>query len=542
MKRKIFLFYSLFGLLIGSSFSIGAFVLMRFITQDTFIFFGIICALSVLFTVCTIIFGKQKQDMERKYLALKMKTDERNNEIRGLMDVSGLGFLSFSTELKVNPEYSTECERIFKEPIAGKYIHDLLFINPSIRDEFKEGIELFFAGKSKAHVIFNLTEKETVINGNFYKLDFREINAQNILVVLTDTTSERRLEEKIQHEEEERKILLRAVSYKSYFGSFIKEAETIFDSINLLEKKSSPEMLEEFQRNIHTFKGNAGFFGFTDTEEVAFDFEYYIADMIEMEGEIEFNEITQDLKRAYYNELQVIKKTLGQQWLEETNSVLIRKDEYLKIEKYIKAKLPGEKQFYELIERYRKVPIKNLFARFPAMAEKLAEKLGKKIAPLQITGGEYLVLPERYDPLLNVFVHLIRNMVDHGIEVPTEREIQLKPKAGEIKIDIQLLADKIVFRFSDDGKGISLAAVKHKASELGLLPVDSDAGEKELLDLLFLQSFSTAENVSNISGWGVGLAAVKEVVDKYKGKITVTTKLNAGTTFEIFLPVTLNKE
>ena len=543
MKRKTetagkFL-YIVWGLLLICIFPVLSILVFQFYKQDIYIFLMIICALSLFWGLSVIFSGMRRKRLIIRYQELEKQTEERANEIRGLMDVSGLGFLSFTTDLTVNPEYSRECEQIFKEPISGKYIHELLFINPSIRDEFKEGLELFFAGKSKAQVIFNLTEKETVIQGKFYKLDFREINEQNILCVLTDTTSERRLEEKIEHEEEERKILLRAVSYKSYFGSFIKEAEMVFDTINLLEtqQKKSRKELEDFQRKLHTFKGNAGFFGFTTTEEVAYDFEYYIADMIELEGEIEFSEITQDLKRAYYSELQIIKKTLGAQWLEETNSVLIQKDEYLKIEKYIKEHLVNDKVFCEQIERYRKVPIKNLFARFPAMAEKLAEGLGKKIAPLQVTGGEYLVLPEKYESVINSFVHLIRNMVDHGIETVTEREIQHKSKAGEIKIDIQVLARELVFRFSDDGAGISLNKIKQKAIDMGLLQGDKEITEKALLDLLFVQSFSTAETVSQVSGWGVGLAAVKEMVDYYKGRINIITKLNAGTTFEIFLPV-----
>jgi two-component system chemotaxis sensor kinase CheA len=208
------------------------------------------------------------------------------------------------------------------------------------------------------------------------------------------------------------------------------------------------------------------------------------------------------------------------------------------MEKYIKMKMGTEKRFCEFVQRFRKVPLNQLFARFPAMIERLANNLGKIIDPLTITGGDFLVLPEKYEPLVNSFVHLIRNMVDHGIEPPTDREIQQKPRAGSVKIDIQSTPEGIQIRFSDDGRGISLQTLKQKAQEKGIIPEDSEPDEEELLQLLFVQSLSTAEEVSNVSGWGVGLSAVKETVNHYKGKISVTTKLNAGTTFEIVLPAT----
>lgn len=531
--------YTVSGTLFGCLFPLAAFLLQKYLPGRPVSLFILMCMVPLVLGFFAYLFGKKEKELILKYKDLKEEAESRANAIRGLMDVSGLGILSFGNDLTVDSEYSRECNDIFGGPVAGKLIPELLFINPTIRDDFREGMELFFAGKSKSQVIFDLTEKETVINGQFYSLDFREVSKDSILCVLTNVTSERRLEEKIQHEIEERKILLRAVSHKNYFGSFIKEAAMIFDHINAFDAKTnkSKKELEELQRELHTFKGNAGFFGFTNTEEVALDFEYYIADMITLGEDIEFSEITQDLKKVYFNELQVIKKTLGTQWIAETDSVLVPREEYLKIERYIKIKLSADKTFCNLVERFRKVPFNHLFARFPAIAERLADNLGKKLNPLVITGGDFLVLPEKYESLVNTFVHFIRNMVDHGIETPTEREIQQKSRAGTIKIDIQSFPEGIAIRFSDDGQGISLHTLKEKAVEMKLISPDSDPVEKELLDFLFLQSFSTSESVSHVSGWGVGLAAVKEAVEFYQGRISVSTKLNEGTTFEIILPV-----
>ncbi|MFW6261394.1 MAG: ATP-binding protein [Spirochaetota bacterium] len=127
-------------------------------------------------------------------------------------------------------------------------------------------------------------------------------------------------------------------------------------------------------------------------------------------------------------------------------------------------------------------------------------------------------------------------MVDHGIESPAERELKGKPTAGEIRVELTRDAGDVVMVFSDDGQGISFAAVEERARERGLLDEEATPRRADLLKLLFTSGFSTSEDVSAVSGRGVGLNAVQRAVRALGGRISVETRAGRGTTFRITVP------
>ncbi|MCL6635295.1 MAG: response regulator, partial [Peptococcaceae bacterium] len=187
------------------------------------------------------------------------------------------------------------------------------------------------------------------------------------------------------------------------------------------------------------------------------------------------------------------------------------------------------------------LPLSTLLEIFPKMVRDLSRSLGKEAA-LTVRGGEVeidkRVLEEIKDPL----IHLIRNSVDHGIEKPEERERQNKPRCGTITIDVaQVSGGRVEITVSDDGAGIDLAKVKETAVRRGIVPEREAAGQdrQELLSLIFQPEVSTSPMITDISGRGLGLAIVREKVEKLGGKVRVETARNAGTSFRILLPVAL---
>jgi two-component system chemotaxis sensor kinase CheA len=188
----------------------------------------------------------------------------------------------------------------------------------------------------------------------------------------------------------------------------------------------------------------------------------------------------------------------------------------------------------------RTTPMRHLFDRVPRLASELARRLGKRVE-VQLGGEEVevdrAVLDHLYDPLL----HLVRNAVDHGIELPEERLAAGKPTAGRISISAEKVGTRIRLRVREDGRGIEVERVRRKAIELGLLleAVAEDLPEPRVYELIFEPGMSTREAVTEVSGRGVGLDAVQRSVEALGGSILVESAPAAGTTFELDLPSTV---
>lgn len=195
---------------------------------------------------------------------------------------------------------------------------------------------------------------------------------------------------------------------------------------------------------------------------------------------------------------------------------------------------------HESVMKVRMVPIESVVSRFPRMIRDLNKKLDKKME-LHMTGEETeldrTVIDEIGDPLQ----HLLRNAADHGLESNEERVALGKPEVGNIYLDAYQDGNNVNIEVRDDGAGIDVEKVKNKALERGTItPEQAEAmSDKEIIDLLFQPSFSTAESITDISGRGVGLDVVKTKIEGLGGNIECKSALGEGSSFIIRLPLTL---
>lgn len=195
---------------------------------------------------------------------------------------------------------------------------------------------------------------------------------------------------------------------------------------------------------------------------------------------------------------------------------------------------------HESVMKVRMVPIESVVNKFPRMIRDLSKTLNKKME-LFMTGEETeldrTVVDEIGDPLM----HLLRNSADHGLESAEVRAQRGKPEVGSIFLDAYQDGNNVVIEVRDDGNGIDTEAVKNKAIERGAITPEQaeNMSEKEIVDLLFLPSFSTAKKVTDVSGRGVGLDVVKSKIESLSGEVEVKTKLGEGSTWIIRLPLTL---
>ncbi|MCG6551488.1 MAG: chemotaxis protein CheA [Candidatus Magnetominusculus sp. LBB02] len=192
------------------------------------------------------------------------------------------------------------------------------------------------------------------------------------------------------------------------------------------------------------------------------------------------------------------------------------------------------------IMKTRMQPVKKVFNKFPRMIRDLA-RATKKEVELALSGEDTeldkSIIEEIGDPLM----HLIRNSVDHGIETPDDRETIGKPRAGTVLLSAYQEGNNIVLSIEDDGKGIDVDVIKEKVLEKGLAEKDEleRLSSKEILDFIFMPGFSTAKNVTDVSGRGVGMDVVKTNIVKLNGNITIETVKGKGTKFLLRLPLTL---
>jgi two-component system chemotaxis sensor kinase CheA len=186
----------------------------------------------------------------------------------------------------------------------------------------------------------------------------------------------------------------------------------------------------------------------------------------------------------------------------------------------------------------RMVPVRGTFQKMTRLVRDVAAQLGKEIR-LVLDGEETeldrSVIEEIGDPL----VHMIRNSADHGIESPADRAAAGKPPGGTITLRAYHQGGFVVIEVADDGRGLDPARIRRTAVQRGLIRADEQLADREVLDLIFAPGFSTAERVSDVSGRGVGMDVVRRNIERIRGKVEIDSTPGRGTTFTIFMPLTL---
>jgi chemotaxis protein histidine kinase CheA len=195
---------------------------------------------------------------------------------------------------------------------------------------------------------------------------------------------------------------------------------------------------------------------------------------------------------------------------------------------------------YDSIISLRMLPLSTALDEYPRQVFTIASELGKKVK-LRIEGAENEIDKNLIESLSEVFLHMIRNSIDHGIETPEERRKQGKDETGLLTITCVRESGNMKVTIADDGKGINIEGIRKKIVEKGLVSPEAAAAldEEELINFIFQSGFSTAEKLSNVSGRGVGMDAVRNNIERMKGSIAIHTKVGEGTTFIISVPLSL---
>lgn len=250
-------------------------------------------------------------------------------------------------------------------------------------------------------------------------------------------------------------------------------------------------------------------------------------------------------KLEYYVNKKEI-KDLRNSYLDGFNNKLI---DMVKMEEDLKETLDKFRNSYQLLTRVtndlqetvmkiRMLPIAQTFNRFPRLIRDLSRDLGKEVK-LEMSGEETELDKSVIEVLVDPLIHIVRNAMDHGIEMPEEREKAGKPRVGTISLSASHNGNLIVIKISDDGKGMSPQKIFENAIKKGLVSADAKLTEKQMLEYIFAPGFSTTTKVTNLSGRGVGMDVVKKSLDKINGTVGIETELGKGSTFFLRIPLTV---
>lgn len=192
----------------------------------------------------------------------------------------------------------------------------------------------------------------------------------------------------------------------------------------------------------------------------------------------------------------------------------------------------------DIVLNIRMMPVGTTFGKYHRLVRDLAKELKKEVE-LEIEGGDTELDKTVIDQLGDPLVHLLRNSLDHGLETPEEREATGKPRQGKICLTAAHCGDRVVIGISDDGRGLDIEKIRSKAIERGVISAESRLSNAEIQQLIFAPGFSTAQQITGISGRGVGMDVVKKKIEMLGGEVLLDSIAGKGTNLQLSLPLTL---
>jgi len=465
-----------------------------------------------------------------------------NNQIKELLNNAGQGFLYFNNDMKIGHEYSKEAERIFAQDIAEKNIVELLHPNDTDAQEFNTNTlkDILTEDDFKQEILISLLQKEFVLNDNFIEIEYKVLNENTFMMILTDVTTKKELAQKIKDEQQVLKMVIEIVTTKEQFIELKSDYEKFIASI---EEFKSLEQLTNLRREIHTYKGLFAQKEMLHVVKKLHDFETVIDTSLKANllDPIISELTTNDMQEWLELDLTVVKEILGEDYFSKSNYIEIntyRIDQlYNKLQKY----LDTNSEIAQISNEIRDLKYNNIkifFRPYEKLVEQLSEQLEKPMNPL-VMNIENIYLPDNYIPFLNSLVHIFRNSMDHGIE-PLEIRYELeKPEEGTITCDISKNDNILSISIEDDGAGVDTSKIKSLALERGIYTQEEveEKSDEQIVEIIFEDAFSTSENITSLSGRGVGLASILSELNKINGKMKTENKFGQGIKFTFTIPM-----
>ena len=496
------------------------------------------------------VIAEQNRTLEERILLRTKELRQKTNDVSNMLQNMRQGIFTIVNGAVIHPEYSAFLTEIFEtNEVANQRVSPFLFDRSSVAGDVLNQVETTLdalIGEDAMNFQFNshllVTEYTKLFEGGRTKileldwnpvLDSDEL-IDKLMVTVRDVTELKALQLETEKQKEQLEIIgqILAVS-KDKLLEFIKSSYEFMDENQALIGKYEEKDLEVIAtlfRNMHTIKGNARTYGLSHITDRVHEAETTYSRLRSEEDfpwdQTELLEQLQAARLCVARYETIFKEKLAGFTDEASIDPAVLESISNAIDGINEMSQVNDlKHSIQLIRnsintfRYESVgeTLKGIIAAVPSIAKQL-----DKEAPEIIITDNFVRLSRDIVPMLrNVFMHVFRNSLDHGLESTAQRLAQGKAAHGQINLNVSLDADQVLFSFSDDGKGLALESIKRKAIANGQLTAEQVVSDEKIAELIFLSGLSTATEVTNVSGRGVGMDAIRKFLQKYHGNVHV---------------------
>lgn len=471
-----------------------------------------------------------------------------NQTMSALLDSLGQGFFIFNSEGKILDVSSKACENTVECKPDGRLIWDVLKLPENKVDGFQKWMQTLFMEMLPFEDLSCLGPESYPHSQNrnialeYHPLRGAEGTMDGVVVVASDITSLVEARKQAEREKEHAKLIIHMIKSKREIHRFIQEAQELLLQVrNEVSKDQGPYNTEELFRSLHTIKGGAALFSIKDVAEACHEAEGLLAELKDSwthPGFISLRGKCFEVDQNFEKFLSQTREILGSSCVPEERQIEVAISKLNQIARKVGSLPGGGAVAQELLLELAMEPIHSFVEPYGEVMLRVAEKVDKMVAPLKITDGNIMVIPEIYSGLFSTLVHAFRNAVDHGIELPDHRVDIGKPAEGQVEVLFNVRSEQnqqvLRLEIKDDGAGIDPSRIREKLKKKN---IDcSQESDSEVIQHIFDSQFSTREEVTDISGRGVGMDAIKVAAEELKGRVWVESSVGQGSRLIIEVP------
>lgn len=478
--------------------------------------------------------------------------------IQSMINSLDQGFFMFDESGVCLELHSLACEGLLGESPAGKAIWDLLRVeDPKSAARLQTWVQLLFDPMTDFDDVIALgpkkipdTKGREIILAYHPIRDLETNDLRQVVAVATDLTEERDAKLRAERESAYTQAILRIVRNRARFIEFVRDAKATFSRANEELEADDPDIHRLF-RLIHTFKSAASTFSLYEVSRLAHQMETTLAQKrdallegrrVNLDTSFQFDLLL--LQENLDEFVEVNREVLGISTNPTENWVEVQGRHLREFEGLLKESGAPQTTLRAYAEYFLHEPCQRVFEFFDHVVGLEALRQEKELLPIEFVNGDLRIPREPYEALIKSLIHIFRNAVAHGLEMPRERREAGKHAAGQITVEFARVTDsesadpsrsQITIRIRDDGRGISPQRIREQLQKKNFKGWERDS-DSEVIQRIFEPGFSTAQAVSELAGRGVGLDAVRDEVSALGGEVWVESDPGKGTTFTIHFP------
>lgn len=495
--------------------------------------------------------GKYLETLEEKIKTRNVELENLSSTMRALLDALDQGFLIFDKTGKCLSVHSRSCEKLLNLNPTDMLFWDAISADENDATKIERWVNGLFSqtlpfkdlmalGPER---VFNSYDRSLLLN--YYPIFNGNAKLEAVVAVVTDKTDLELAEKAAERERAYSHMVINVVRRKKEITRYIFDVQKLLGELHEVISDHYKFQMQTALRCLHTIKGGATTFAIYDLAQTCHDTEQLLLE-VQKEGlskgnlyilQTHFNKVRYEFQ-TFLKSNEVL---LGNEVIHGKRSVEIPLET---ITTFLNS-LRTEAKLNERVLSFEKdifyVPIIQFIEGFEETIQALAMKLGKKIKPLIVEGGDTLIHREHYSELFTTLIHQLTNIVDHGIESPVLRRFHHKEEFGLINIKVAVEVDEpsinsstLVIQITDDGQGVDPIKIRERLRLKGI--ATNLLTDNEVLQFIFKGDLSTKDSSSQISGNGIGMEAIMHTVRDLGGSVRIESAILKGTTLTIKVP------